>query len=108
VRDEIASLDPPPDRTGGNVKAFRNLGDREEPDLIIALMATTDVAESSRFRAGALSSSGHASGREFSRPQGHRPSLASRRATKALMLATVILRERPSLKLSSSPAANSS
>ncbi len=43
VRDEIAGLEPPADRTARNADAFRDLGDREEPDLIVAVTATADL-----------------------------------------------------------------
>ena len=63
MHDKIVSLDPPADRTAGDMETFRDLGDSEELELIVAVTATTDMAESSRFRivvAGALSSRGHA------------------------------------------------
>jgi len=63
MHDEIVGLDPPADRTGGHVETFRDLGDSEEFELIVAVTATTDMVESSRFRiavAGGLSSRGHA------------------------------------------------
>lgn len=62
VHHEIAGLDPPADRTGGDLETFRDLGDREELELIVAAMASTHMAESSRFHAvaGGPSSSTHA------------------------------------------------
>jgi hypothetical protein len=62
VHDEIAGLDPSSDRTRGDVQTFRDLGDREKSDLIVALTATADAAECSRFPiavARGLSSTGH-------------------------------------------------
>lgn len=49
VRDQIVISDPPVDRAGGDAETFRHLGDREEFDLIAALTAITDLAESSQF-----------------------------------------------------------
>jgi hypothetical protein len=48
VDDEVVGRDPSPDRAGGDVEAFRHLGDREE-DLIAAVVATTERGECSRF-----------------------------------------------------------
>ena len=44
MHDEITGLDPPADRTGRDVETFSDLGDREEPDLIVAVTATADLA----------------------------------------------------------------
>jgi len=44
VRDEIASLDPPTDRTTGNAEAFRDLRDGVELDFIVAATATTNTS----------------------------------------------------------------
>jgi len=44
MHDEIVGLDPPADRTGGHVETFRDLGDSEEFELIVAVTATTDMA----------------------------------------------------------------
>jgi hypothetical protein len=48
VHDEIVGLDPPADGTGGDVETFRDLGDREELNLIVAVTAATGMAESVR------------------------------------------------------------
>jgi hypothetical protein len=51
--------DPPTDRTARDVETFRDLGDREEFDLIVVVSPTIRMAECSRSRiavAGGLSS----------------------------------------------------
>jgi hypothetical protein len=81
VHDEIAGLDPPADRTCRDVETFCHLGDGEESDLIAAVMATTDMGESSRFHnavAGALTSR-HSMGFLYSGTVLH-PTLAARAA----------------------------
>jgi hypothetical protein len=63
VHDEIAGIDPPAYRASGDVETFRDIGDREQFDLIVAVTATTGMAESGRFLiniAGGLSSRAHA------------------------------------------------
>ena len=78
MHDQIAGDDPAADRTGGDVQAFRNLGDREESDVVVTMTATTSMTERSPFcvaLAGAASTS--------NRPYWlcvHRSSPASRRA----------------------------
>ena len=57
--DEIAGHNPPAHRTGRDAQTFRDLGDREKLDLIVAVAATTNIGESSYFQiavAGALTS----------------------------------------------------
>src|SRR5450756_692922 len=50
VRDELLALDPAADSARRHFDELRHLGDCEEFDLIVAVPATTDMAESSRFR----------------------------------------------------------
>ena len=120
-----AGFDPPADRTAGDVETLRDLGDCEEFDLIVAVTATTDMARQQPLRYRGRWGAGFerscrppitrrmisqprrcdrdsnaertACAARVSRMQRHRLPPASRRATRALMLATVILRERPSL-----------
>jgi len=49
VHDELTGLDPPPHRSSRDVETIGDLGDREEFYLIVAVPATTNMAESSRF-----------------------------------------------------------
>jgi hypothetical protein len=43
MHDEIVDLDPPADRTDGDVETVRNLGDREEFEVIVTVAPTTDT-----------------------------------------------------------------
>ena len=49
VRDEVAALDPAAHRAGGDAQALRNLGNREEFDLVVPV-STALAAAASRFR----------------------------------------------------------
>ena len=44
VRHEIARLDPPPDRTGGDSKTFCDLGDRVEIHRVALMPAPVAAA----------------------------------------------------------------
>ena len=45
VHNESAGLDPPADGTARDVEMFRDLSDREEVDLTLAVTPTRDMAE---------------------------------------------------------------
>jgi hypothetical protein len=53
VHDQIAGHDPPADRTGCDVKTFRDFGDSGKFNVTVPVTATTDMAESSRFHVAA-------------------------------------------------------
>jgi hypothetical protein len=46
VDNKVARLDPPSDRTGGDAETFRQLGNRKELDLIVAVVATPKSVDS--------------------------------------------------------------
>jgi hypothetical protein len=50
MRDEAAVIDPSADCTGRDAKTFRDLGNREEFDSIVAVIAMTDFPISIRFQ----------------------------------------------------------
>ena len=92
MSDQPAGGDPAPNCAGTNAEHFRRLGDGKELGSAVPIMATV-AFQTTRFCAaatGAPSPPGH-----YSRSSDW--AAASCRATNALMEATVILRERPSL-----------
>jgi len=52
VHNELAGLDPPPDRPGRNAETIGDLGDREKFDLIVAVTAATGMAAVDDLRNG--------------------------------------------------------
>jgi hypothetical protein len=60
--NKLIAVDPAPDRPRTNSKHFRDLGDGEELDLIVAVAATTNTGESSHFQiavTGGMNSRSH-------------------------------------------------
>lgn len=88
--NKITGGDPARDRSRGHAKHLRGLGDGEEPDAGTPIMAIIGFRTT---RVGAAA--GPISPGQF--PFSRERAPASCLATNALMLATVILRERPSL-----------
>jgi hypothetical protein len=92
VRNQVAGRDSASDRAGTNAKHFRYLGDGEKLDSVAPIIPTL-VFQTTRFCAAATRAPSPV--RHYSRSSDW--AAASCRATYALMLATVIFRERPSL-----------
>jgi hypothetical protein len=92
VGDQLAGGDPAPNRAGANAEHFRRLGDGEELDSVAPIIATAAFQTTSFCAAAtrAVSPCRHY-------PPSSELAAATCRATNALMLATVIFRERPSL-----------
>ncbi len=56
MRDEFASLDPPPNRPTGDIEPVRYLTDRVEIEFIVVEAAFTGVGGNNRLRIAGLAS----------------------------------------------------